>query len=157
MSRSGADLALLLLEGFRSLADAGSAELAERGYPRIRPIHDFTLRSIVAGADTTAELARELGISKQAVSKTVAVLESEGYVATGTDARDGRRRVYSVTDRGHALLRTGLQVFDELRGRWAERIGAEQLERLEDALADLGIRTPTHHDAPGWLSGSALE
>src|SRR6266699_3218661 len=32
MSRSGADLALLLLGGFRSLVDAAIAELARRGY-----------------------------------------------------------------------------------------------------------------------------
>ena len=41
MSRSGADLALLLLGGFRSLADAASVELAERGHEKIRPVHDF--------------------------------------------------------------------------------------------------------------------
>jgi DNA-binding MarR family transcriptional regulator len=157
MTRSGADLALLLLGGFRALADAGSAELAERGYDKIRPIHDFALRSIVAGADTTAELARELGISKQAVIKTVGFLEAEGYVAVAADERDGRRRLYRLTDRGQALLRTGEQVFNELRDRWARRIGATELEALGDALADLGIRAPTHLDAAGWFSGSPAE
>jgi hypothetical protein len=44
-------------------------------------------------------------------------------------------------------------VFDELRDRWAQRIGVEELERLEEALADLGIRTPSRFDAPGLLTG----
>ncbi|WP_426593483.1 MarR family winged helix-turn-helix transcriptional regulator [Cellulomonas sp. McL0617] len=157
MSRSGADLALLLLGGFRALAEAGSVELAEHGYAKIRPIHDFALRSILGGAGTTAELARELGISKQAVTKTITFLQAEGYVAAGSDERDGRRRVFTVTDRGLALLRTGEQVFDDLRDRWAQRIGVDQLERLEEALVDLGIRAPTRHDAAGWLSGSSSE
>ena len=157
MPRSGADLALLLLGGFRALAEAGSAELAERGYERIRPIHDFALHSIVAGADTASELASELGVSKQAASKTVAFLESEGYVSTAPDERDTRRRRFTVTEHGHALLRTGQRVFDDLRDRWAERIGVEELERVEAALIDLGIRVPTRLDAPGWLSGSSPE
>jgi hypothetical protein len=49
------------------------------------------------------------------------------------------------------------QVFDELRDRWAQRIGVEELERLEEALADLGIRTPSRFDAPGWFAGSSPE
>ncbi|KRD41379.1 MarR family transcriptional regulator [Cellulomonas sp. Root930] len=157
MTRSGADLALLLLGGFRALADAGSAELARRGYDKIRPVHDFALRSILAGADTTAELARELGISKQAVIKTVGFLEAEGYVAVEADERDGRRRLYSLTHRGRGLLRTGEQVFNELRDAWAQRIGADQLEAVGDALADLGVRAPAHLDAAGWFSGSSAE
>ncbi len=157
MSRSGADLALLLLGGFRALAEAGSAELAKHGYERIRPIHDFAMHSILAGADTTSALARELGVSKQAAAKTVAFLEAEGYIVGATDGRDSRRRRFALTDEGHALLRTGQQVFNELRDRWAERIGVAELERVEAALVDLGIRVPTRLDAPGWLGGSSPE
>ena len=155
MPRSGADLALLLLGGFRALAEAGTVELAAHGYHRIRPVHDFALHSILGGADTASALARELGITKQAVAKTVAFLETEGYVAGETDERDTRRRRFTVTERGHDLVRTGQQVFDELRDRWAERIGVAELEQLEAALTDLGIQVPTRLDAPGWLGGSS--
>jgi DNA-binding MarR family transcriptional regulator len=155
VARSGADLALLLLGGFRALAEAGSAELAVHGYERIRPIHDFALHSILAGADTASVLARELGVTKQAVAKTVAFLEAEGYVSGETDGRDTRRRRFTVTDRGHDLVQTGQLVFDELRARWAERIGTAELEQLEAALVDLGIQVPTRLDASGWMSGSS--
>ena len=157
MSRSGADLALLLLGGFRSLADAASLELAERGHERIRPVHDFAIRSIAAGADTAAELGRQLGVSKQAAAKTIAFLEEHGYVLGHDDPRDSRRRQFTVTPEGHDLLAAGEQIFDELRDRWAQRIGVQELERLEDALADLGIRTPSRFDAPGWFAGSSPE
>ena len=150
MSRSGADLALLLLGGFRALADAASVELALRGHAKIRPVHDFAIRTIDAGADTAAELGRQLGVSKQAASKTIAFLEARGYIAGETDPRDSRRRRFTVTEEGHALLSTGEQVFDELRERWAQRIGADELDRLEEALSDLGIRIPTSFDTPGY-------
>ena len=153
MSRSGADLALLLLGGFRALADAASAELALRGHDKIRPVHDFAIRTIDAGADTAAELGRRLGVSKQAAAKTIAFLEQRGYIAGQDDPRDHRRRRFTVTEHGHALLLTGEQVFDELREQWAERIGAEELARLEEALSDLGIRIPTTFDTPGYFAG----
>ena len=85
MARSGADLALLLLGGFRALADAASAELAERGYEKIRPVHDFAIRTIDAGADTASELGRQLGVSKQAAAKTISFLEERGYVSGEVD------------------------------------------------------------------------
>jgi len=152
MARSGADLALLLLGGFRALADAASAELAERGYEKIRPVHDFAIRTIDAGADTASELGRQLGVSKQAAAKTISFLEQRSYVSGEVDPRDSRRRRFTVTDKGHALLRTGEQVFDELREQWAQRIGATELERLEEALSDLGIRIPTHFNLPDYFT-----
>ena len=83
VSRSGADLALLLLGGFRALADAASVELALRGHEKIRPVHDFAIRTIDAGGDTAAELARQLGVTKQAAAKTIAFLEERGYSRSG--------------------------------------------------------------------------
>jgi DNA-binding MarR family transcriptional regulator len=157
VSRSGADLALLLLGGFRALADAAGVELAARGHEKIRPVHDFAIRSIDAGADTASELGRQLGVSKQAAAKTIAFLEKRGYIAGQIDPRDTRRRRFSVTSEGHVLLTTGEAVFDELRDRWAKRIGIQELERLEEALADLGIRAPSGLEVPGWFSGSPPE
>jgi DNA-binding MarR family transcriptional regulator len=157
MARSGADLALLLLGGFRALADAATVELAVRGHPKIRPVHDFAIRTIDAGADTASELARRLGVSKQAAAKTIAFLEERGYINGETDPRDSRRRRYTVTDEGRVLLRTGEQVFDDLREQWAERIGAAELDRLEEALSDLGIRIPTTFDAPGYFTNPAID
>jgi DNA-binding MarR family transcriptional regulator len=156
VTRSGADLALLLLGGFRALADAASAELAQRGHGQIRPVHDFAIRTIDAGSDTIPELTRQLGVSRQAAAKTVAFLADRGYIAGQVDQRDSRRHRYSVTAEGYRLLRTGEQVFDLLRDQWAQRIGAQELNRLEDALSDLGIRIPNSFDAPGYFSNGPV-
>src|ERR1700690_847437 len=134
MSRSGADLALLLLGGFRSLVDTAIAELAVRGYEDVRPVHDFAMRAIASGADNASELGRRLSVSKQAAAKTIAVLQERGYVAREPDPADGRRKRLQLTPRGTGLLREGEAVFDDLRRDWARRIGAEQLAELETQL-----------------------
>ncbi len=89
------------------------------------------------------------GVSKQAAAKTIGFPEERGYIVGEADQRDHRRRRFAVTPEGHALRATGEQVFDELRDRWAQRIGVKELERLEDALADLGIRAPSRLNAAG--------
>ena len=152
MSRSGADLALLLLGGFRVLVDDAVLELAERGYEDVRPVHDFAMRAIAAGADNASELGRRLSVSKQAAAKTVAVLEERGYVARGADPLDARRKRLEVTALGFEVMREGEAIFDELRDKWKRKIGAKQLERLESELATLVGASPVRIESPGWIA-----
>ena len=157
MARSGANLALLLLAGFRSLVDAAIAELARRGYEDFRPVHDFAMRAIAAGADNASELGRRLSVSKQAAAKTIAVLQERGYVARDADPLDARRKRLRVTKLGSEVLRQGEAVFDELRKQWARQIGSAQLVSLETQLAALVGDVPERFDALGWLSRDRSE
>ena len=157
MSRSGADLALLLLGGFRVLVDEAILELAERGYEDVRPVHDFTMRAIAAGADNASELGRRLAVSKQAAAKTVAVLEERGYVARSADPLDARRKRLQVTALGFEVMRVGEAIFDGLRDEWKGKIGAKQLERLESDLAVLVGVAPVRVESPGWIAHSLDE
>ena len=152
MSRSGADLAQLLLGGFRILADQATAELAARGYEEIRPAQEFALQAILSGADNASDLGRRMSVSKQAAAKTIAALEQHAYVAREPDPADKRRMRLYVTDHGRAMLREGEKIFDELRGQWERQVGAETLAQLERTLRQLvgdgGIRL----DTPAWLA-----
>ena len=152
MSRSGADLALLLLGGFRALVDAATEELARGGYHDVRPVHDFAMRAIAAGADSASELARRLSIAKQSAAKTIAVLQERGYVLSEPDPRDGRRKRLQVTPLGFEVMRRGEAGFDELRTRWEQQIGAAELARLEGQLTQLVGAVPIRFDTPGWLA-----
>lgn len=148
MARSqGADLALLLLGGFHSMTDEVVAELAARGHPGVRAVHEFALRAIDSGADTASELGRTLDVSKQAAAKTIAALEQLGYVGRESDPEDARRKPLRVTPRGREMVAVGGALFDEVRERWAARIGAEQLAALEELLGELvEARTLTADD-----------
>src|ERR1700686_1847947 len=107
MSRSGADLALLLLGGFRVLVDDAIEQLAQRGYEDVRPVHDFAMRAIAAGADNASELGRSLSVSKQAAAKTGAMLQDRGYVARKADPLDARCKRLQVTSLGFEVMREG--------------------------------------------------
>ena len=150
MSRSGADLALLLLASFRAMADEGSAELAKLGYEDIRPVHDFALHSILAGADSASELGRAMGITKQAAAKTIVLLEERGYLTREPDPADKRRVRLRVSERGLAMLRQGEAVFDELRVRWEEQVGPDTVRQLEQTLRQLAGPNIIQIDSPGW-------
>ena len=136
MSRSGADLALLLLAGFRFMAEEATVQLTRRGYPGVRPAHDFALRAVAAGAESVSEVGRRTSVSKQAAAKTVAFLEEGAYVVRSADA-PGRRAHLLVTDRGRALMHEGEAVFDELRAQWESIVGRDRIADVQDALQRL--------------------
>ena len=137
MSRSGADLALLLLGGFRTLADLVTAELIARGYEEVRPVHDFALQAILAGADNASELGRRMSVTKQAAAKTIAALEERNYVAREPDPADKRRMRLYVTPHARAMQREGELIFNELREQWQKQVGERALSQLESTLREL--------------------
>ena len=151
MSRSGADLALLLLGGFRLMVDAATTELAARGYPDFKPAHEFALRAIVAGADSASDLGRRTAVSKQAAAKTIAILVERGYVVSAPDPGDARRKRLQVTDRGLDAMAQGEAILDRVRRDWEKTIGQAEVAKIEAQLTELVGDAAIRLDAPGWV------
>jgi DNA-binding MarR family transcriptional regulator len=151
MTRSGPDLALLLLGSYRKLVDAAVVELAARGFD-IRPVHDFALRAIAAGADSASDLGRRLSVSKQAAAKTIAVLLERGYVAREEDPTDRRRKRIEITPLGLEVTRTGEAIMDDLRDRWSSELGEAELDKLQAQLRAFVGNAPVRSEAPGWVA-----
>jgi DNA-binding MarR family transcriptional regulator len=150
--RFGFELPLLLAGAFRAVIESLHAELACQGHPDARPIHGFALQAVSSTGASVSELGRRLGVSKQAATKTAASLQQLGYVRRIRDPDDARAIRLERTPRGDQLLSLSAEIFERLRGQWAEQIGASRLQELQDDLARLA-RTGTAKlgDFPGWL------
>lgn len=143
---SGADLALLLLRGFRAMVDDVSAELENRGHPGVRPADEFALRAISEGVDTASALGRRLSITKQAAAQRIAILERLGYVEREEHPADARRKRLRITTRGAEMMALGGRLLDEVRDRWAAEIGRRPLTELEAYLTKLTAGVPVPAD-----------
>lgn len=136
-STPGARLATLLNQTFQSLVASVVAELERQGHPGVTATLEFAVVAIREGASDASALGRALGVSKQAAAKTIATLESLGYVSREADPADARRKRLTVSERGEAMTVIGASAFDELRRGWIESIGAEEVEHAERALSAL--------------------
>ena len=152
MTRAGADFAQLLLAGFRQMADRATAELVARGYEEVRPVHDFALQAILAGARSTSDVGRRMSVSKQAAAKTIAALEKRNYVAREPDPSDGRRHRLYVTAHGLRMLSEAEAIFDELFEEWANQVGLVALAETEGTLRQLVGGTAIQVDAAKWMT-----
>lgn len=147
----GFELPLLLLMGFRAIIDELHAELARQGHPDLRPMHGFVMQAVGQNGTTAVELGRTLGVSKQAAGKTIETLERLGYVERSVDPHDTRRKIVRLTSRGIDSLIRSAQIFDDIRDRWAARLGEDRLRAME---SDLRLLTPPDFfrlDIPGWF------
>jgi DNA-binding MarR family transcriptional regulator len=148
----GWELPLLLAGAFRAIVDDLHDELAAAGHPGARPIHGFALQAVGRDGVTVSELGRRLGVTKQAAAKTVASLETLGYVHRVAHPEDQRATLIKRAARGDEMLALSAQIFGRIHGEIAAQLGRAQLEELEAALTAIASeRSAKLGDLPGWL------
>ncbi|MGR6963231.1 MarR family transcriptional regulator [Geodermatophilus sp. URMC 61] len=119
-------------------------ELHARGFPELRRAHGYLFQRLLVAPRTVTDLAAELGVTQQAVSKAAGELVRAGYLERDDD-RDRRRRPLALTDRGRAAVTAARCVREELRVQIersagdADRVAAVLLV-LDAALDVLGLR-----------------
>lgn len=86
---------------------------------------------------TNNELAKRAGVTKQAMSKVVNLLESEGYIYTQKNQNDSRSSVIFLNDRGKALLQALFACMTEVKQRFVGKVGEERFEAMISTMVDL--------------------
>ncbi len=137
---NGAQFARLLLRAFDSMVEDVRADLSRAGHPGLTVANEFAIQAIDEGAVSAADLARVLGVSRQAAAKTIHALEGLSYVTRTSDGEDARRKHLVVTDHGHEAIAIGAAAFDDVYRRWCCAVGPDEAATVEEALRTLTDR-----------------
>ena len=113
-------------EGFTDLQDA---HLAIFSYP-------------LPDAVRPSELARRIGMSRQAANHLIKQMEALGYLERRGDAGGERRLVY-LTDRGWKVGEAIFACLQDLEAEWAEEIGHERFADFMAVLRTLALAKPS--------------
>jgi DNA-binding MarR family transcriptional regulator len=104
--------------------------------------HGFVFQQLVEGPRPVGEVAENLGVSSQALSKAARELEGLGYVERTPDPGDARVRRLQLTARGHAAVQAAREVRAALNAELAQALGSERVaaaaSTLREALAARG-------------------
>jgi len=128
-------LARLLLDRFRWTDRALRARLAARGWPEMTPAQSLVFASIDLNGTRPSELARRIGVSRQAVHQTIAELVEVDLLTLTADPVDGRAKLVVVTDAGRRNISAARESLAEIESELRARIGDESVAALRDALA----------------------
>jgi len=151
ITHPGPELPFLLLGAFRRIIDDLHVKLADQGHPDLRPAHAVAMRAIdsVDGARIT-NMAGQIGVSRQAIAKTVARLGEMGYVTRAVDPRDGRARVVRLTQRGTNALQLSGQILEKLYEEHERQVGEDALRTTVSAVRDLSGGTDAFTRLTDW-------
>ena len=132
-----ATLYRLLLRGSQAERRETLRRLAKRGYADVTHADTALLASLDTDDTTISALARRCGITRQAASQQLALLERKGYVSREPDPGDSRAVLVRRTGLGQALLHDALEVVAGIEAEYAGNLGAERFAALKELLADL--------------------
>lgn len=132
-------LSRLLLDRFRWVDRALRSRLVALGWPEITPAQSLVFASIDVTGTRPSELARRIGVSRQAVHQTIGELVAVELLELVDDPDDGRAKFAIVTAKGKRIIDAALQAFEEIEMELRRRIGDRAVSTLRDALeADWG-------------------
>jgi DNA-binding MarR family transcriptional regulator len=130
-----ASVGQLLLKGARLLDERALARINRQG-PKItlRPAHTSLLPHIDQQGTRLTELARRLGVTKQAAGQLVSDLEELALLERVDDAADGRAKLVRFTRAGFEAIGHGLSVLRGIEAELEKALGKTRMRQLHEAL-----------------------
>lgn len=132
-------LIIALFQRFCWLDEGLQARLHQRGWPDVNRPQSMVMTNIVSGIVRPSDIARNLGISRQAIHRTLSQMVDLGIVTMEPDPDDRRHMVVSLTETGKRMRQDAQQAMDALSEQIAGALGKDRFESLLAALeADWG-------------------
>ena len=114
--------------------------MRDDGFDGITPAHVNFIGSLDCGVTQSSEVARRLGVSRQAVHKMARELTSQGVIQLVPHPERGNQKVIRFTDNGAELI-------SKMRRHLARMVAD-----LEARLGDGGLAALERLLAEGWVS-----
>ena len=132
-------LIIALFQRFCWLDEGLQARLHARGWPDVNRSQSMVMTNIVSGFARPSDIARNLGISRQAIHSTLNQMVKLGMIHMQVDPDDRRHMIVALTERGAQMRQDAQRAMDALSAQIANALGQEQFEALLAGLeADWG-------------------
>jgi len=133
------NLAALLLRGFRWFDDGLLALLADAGFAGLTRAQSLVFAYLDPRGSRLSEVARRVGVSRQAVHLTAKEMVAAGLVTLEDDATNRSAKLIVPTEHGRASMRAAARAFARLERELARRVGTADAAALRRVLeADWG-------------------
>lgn len=113
----------LLFEKQRQLDQELLHRLEEAGWKGLHRAHSLVFGELAAGCGHTSQIAKRLGVSRQAVHRTVMELVDAGYLRLEEDDQSRRLKTIKLTKKGVRVSADANRIFVNLERGLARTIG----------------------------------
>lgn len=123
-----------LLQSYYWCDEGLQNSLEAAGFPRLSRTRSMLMVNIANGITRPSDLARNIGISRQAIQQTLVEMERDGLVTMVQDPNDGRAKIVQFSRRGAGIGKAAFAAFDAIERALADRLGADAVEQLRQTL-----------------------
>ncbi|MBX3484845.1 MarR family winged helix-turn-helix transcriptional regulator [Phenylobacterium sp.] len=127
-------LLLSLLQGFYWFDEGLQNFFQARGWPAITRPQSMVMANIALGVRRPSDIARRLGVSRQAIHATLNQMVELGIVALADDPSNGRVKEVVVTPLGERMRRDAQEAMLLMGEELARRLGKAPLLRTAHLL-----------------------
>ncbi len=121
----------------RQLTVSANEKWRDIGYPDIRTTHVSILVRVAAQEKNHNVIARQLGISRQAVSRLNHELIDNGYLQPNDDENNKKAIILSLTEKGRQFLKDFAKANQSLENAFTGVLGEEKFVEFKAALLRL--------------------
>jgi DNA-binding MarR family transcriptional regulator len=131
------DIAPLIMQVYRAQLGALTSCLAKRGFEDFTPAFATVMPLLDTTGMRSTALAQRTGVTKQAMSQLIRLLEERKYVEQARDPTDTRAKVIRLTKRGVAIRKACAEVREDLNRAAMDVLGERGLVKFQADLRKL--------------------
>ncbi len=108
--------------------------MSAAGMPSLSRTKSMIMVNISDGITRSSDLARNIGVSRQAIQQTLVEMERNGLVRLDPDPTDGRAKIVRFSRRGSGIGKAAFSTMTAIEAELAERLGTKTVKQLKKAL-----------------------
>ncbi|RIA37968.1 MarR family transcriptional regulator [Hephaestia caeni] len=124
-----------ILQAFYWFDEALQAAMKAQGVTSLNRTQSLVLSVIANGEHRASRIARQLGISRQAINQVLNSLNALGIIVSRPDPKDSRALLVEFSEEAAVLREVGIKALQRIENELAGRIGADKVDGLREALA----------------------
>ncbi|WEK44835.1 MAG: MarR family winged helix-turn-helix transcriptional regulator [Candidatus Sphingomonas colombiensis] len=129
------ELIIHLFQRFCWLDEGLQARVHDKGWPDISRAQSMVMVNIVSGVRRPSEIARRMGVSRQAIHNTIAQMVEKEVVTLEDDPDDARHKRLMLTPFGEQMRGDAQAAMSELIAQITAKVGQERFDMLLETLA----------------------
>ena len=128
-------LMLDVMRAFYWFDEGLQSALRARGWDEVSRSQSMAFANIALGVRRPIDLARNLGITRQGVSKMLQEMVDREWIVIEPDPTDKRASIVAFSEKSQQLRADALEILDRIDKELGKRIGRKSLESLRATLA----------------------
>ncbi|MCC7259202.1 MAG: MarR family transcriptional regulator [Gammaproteobacteria bacterium] len=128
-----------LLHAFYWCDEGLQKSMAAGGWPALSRTQSMIMVNLSDGVTRPSDLARAIGVSRQAIQRTLMEMERDGLIHLVPDPADGRAKIVEPSRDGRGIYASALRAIVVMEAELKRRFGKKAINDLRKLLyADWG-------------------